>query len=252
MYQHLLLESRRYGTPPVVHGPILVHQKKEFASYHYFLSTLVGLRPQLSAVKAVGSDGEESLTQALKSSFPWAQQLRCFLHMRRNIKSKLHELNVSTGSSLAIVEDIFGKSDSTTFHEGLVDASSTGQFFSQLEGMEDNWNNLECADTKQPSKFFCWFKKNQSCVFASCMIKPVREAAGMGCTPAEFTTNASESGHSALKNYLPKRNQCSWQEFVEKTLQFVEDQQREIEMTILNRGQYQFKNQYSSLAIGDK
>ena len=155
--------------------------RKKNASYHYFLSTLVGLRPQLSAVKAVGSDGEESLIQALKSSFPWAQQLRCFLHMRRNIKSKLHELNVSTGSSLAVVEDIFGKSDGTTFHEGLVDASNTGQFFSQLEGMEDKWNNLECADTKQPSNFFCWFKKNQSCVFASCMIKPVREAAGMGC-----------------------------------------------------------------------
>ena len=85
---------------------------------------------QLSAVKAVGSDGKESLIQALKSSFPWAQQLRYFLHMRRNIKSKLHELNVSTGSSLAIVEDIFGKSDGTTFREGLVDASSTGQFFS--------------------------------------------------------------------------------------------------------------------------
>ena len=32
----------------------------------------------------------------------------------------------------------------------------------------------------------------------------------------------------------------------------MEDQQREIEIAILNRGQYQFKNQYSSLAIGDK
>ena len=32
----------------------------------------------------------------------------------------------------------------------------------------------------------------------------------------------------------------------------MEDQRREIEMAILNRGQYQFKNQYSSLAIGDK
>ena len=84
------------------------------------------------------------------------------------------------------------------------------------------------------------------------MIKPVREAAGLGCPTAECTTNASESDHAALKNYLPKDNQCSWQEFVEKTLQFVEDHPREIEMAILNRGQYQFKSQYFSLAVGDK
>ena len=77
-----------------------------------------------------------------------------FLHMHRNIKSKLHELNVSNESSLAIVEDIFGKSDGTTFHEGLVDA-----FFTQLEGMEDKWNNLECADNKELSKFFAGLRK---------------------------------------------------------------------------------------------
>ena len=62
---------------------------------------------------------------------------------------------------MAIVEDIFGKSDGTTFHEGLVDASSTGQFFSQLEGMEDKWNNLECAGTKQSSKFFAGLRKTK-------------------------------------------------------------------------------------------
>ena len=84
------------------------------------------------------------------------------------------------------------------------------------------------------------------------MIKPVRVAAGLGCPPAEFIINALESGHAALKNYMPKHNQYSWQEFVEKTLQFVEDLQREIEMAILNRGQYQFKSQYSSLAVENK
>ena len=71
---HLLLESCLYGTPPIVQGPILVNQKKEFESYQ-----------QLGAIKAFGSDSEKS--QALKSNFPWALQLRCFLHMCRNIKS---------------------------------------------------------------------------------------------------------------------------------------------------------------------
>ena len=126
-----------------------------------FLSTLVGLRPQLSAVKAFGTDSEESLIQALKSSFPWALQLRCFLHMRRNIKSKLNDLHVSTASSFIIMEDIFGKSDSTTFQEGLVDAPDAEQFFVQLESIEDKWNELERADTNQPPEFFGWFKKTK-------------------------------------------------------------------------------------------
>lgn len=145
-----------------------------------FLSSLVGLRPKLSAVQAFGSDGEESLVQALKSSFPWAQQLRCFLHMLRNLKSKLTECHVSSSSSMAIIADIFGRSDGTSFREGLVDASNESTFFTQLESMEKKWNKLENADSKQKPKFHYWFVKYEACVFADAMIKSKREAAGLG------------------------------------------------------------------------
>lgn len=81
-------------------------------------------------MQAFGSDGEESLVQALKSCLPWAQQLRCFLHMRRNLKTKLNELHITSASSSTILADIFGKVDGTTFQEGLVDASSEESFYS--------------------------------------------------------------------------------------------------------------------------
>ena len=197
VYQHPLLESRRYSVSPIIHGPILVHQKKEFSSYNYFLSSLIGLRPHLNAVQAFGSDGEESLVQALKSNFPWAQQLRCFLHMRRNLKSKLSEYHVTSMSSLIILADIFGKNDGTNFHEGLVDASNEGEFFVELESMEKKWNEMEEADSKQQPKFYNWFVKYEGQVFADAMIKPRRETAGLGSPPAEFTTNICESGHAA-------------------------------------------------------
>ena len=252
VYQHRLLETCRTGNYPIVHGPILVHQKKEFASYHYFLSTLIGLKPQLKAVQAFGTDGEGALVEALKSSFPWAQQLRCFLHMRRNIKSKLNELRFTSASLSLVLADLFGMNDGTTFREGLVDASDEKDFFLKLKNMEKKWNYLEQKDSKQQTKFFCWFQKYEARAFSDAMIKPRREAAGLGSPAAEFTTNACESGHAALKNYLPQRNQCSWQEFVEKSLEFVQDQQREIEMAVLKRGQYRFKKQYSSLAVGER
>ena len=172
--------------------------------------------------------------------------------MRRNIKTKLNELRITSASSSIILADIFGNIDGTNFQEGLVDASNELKFFSQLEGMETKWNELEQTDSKQQPKFFNWFQKYESHVFANAMIKPKHEAAGLGSPPAEFTTNICESGHFALKSYLPKRGQCSWQEFVLKSLHFVQDQQREIEMAVLDRGQYRFKKQYSSLIMGNR
>ena len=247
VFQHPMLESHRYGSSPIFLGPLLVHQKKEFTSYNYFLSTLIGLRPKLNALKAYGSDGEETLVQALKANFPWAQQLRCFLHMRRNIKSKLSDLNITPTSSAVILSDLFGKSDGTNFEEGLVDAEDESSFFSYLTEMEVKWKQLE--QVEEP-KFYDWFQKYAARVFAEAMIKPKREAAGLGSPPAEFTTNACESGHAALKNHLPKP--CSWQEFIESSLQFIKDQQHEEELALLNRGQYKFKEQYSYLALGEK
>ena len=49
VYQHLLVENRR-GQSPWMLGPILVHYKKEFRNYNFFLSSLVGLRHSLANV----------------------------------------------------------------------------------------------------------------------------------------------------------------------------------------------------------
>ena len=208
-----MLDCVRYSSSsPVIHGPILVHLKKEFSSYHYFLSTLIGLKPELSLFQAFGSDGEESLVQALKANFPWAHQLRCFIHMRRNIKTKLQDLKISASVSSVILGDIFGGSDGSSFQEGLVDANDEVAFFTQLSDLKSKWEELE--QVEEP-KCFQWFEKYEAKVFVGTMIKPIREAVGLGPPPAEFTTNACESGHASLQNYLLKP--CSWQVFVLKS-----------------------------------
>lgn len=43
-YRNLLLETKRSGKSPVFLGPLLIHHRKNFATYLYFTSTLVGLR----------------------------------------------------------------------------------------------------------------------------------------------------------------------------------------------------------------
>ena len=42
-YRHLLLQSKSSGKSPVMIGPIFVHMCKDFATYHFFASSLISL-----------------------------------------------------------------------------------------------------------------------------------------------------------------------------------------------------------------
>ena len=78
VYRHLLLHDEKSGHSPLLLGPLLVHQQKLFRSYNYFLSTLVGLKPDISTVKAIGTDGEKNLVDATVRNFPEAAHVRCY------------------------------------------------------------------------------------------------------------------------------------------------------------------------------
>ena len=91
-YKHPLLVFRnpnehtsRY---PSLLGPILIHQRKQFANYHYFTSTLVGFHPEMHQLHAFGTDGEKALVQACNSQFPNAFHLRCWLHFKDNLLNR--------------------------------------------------------------------------------------------------------------------------------------------------------------------
>ena len=55
-YRHLLLETRRYGRPPVFLGPVLIHYRK----IYFLASSLIGHNSQLQGVRVIGTDGENS------------------------------------------------------------------------------------------------------------------------------------------------------------------------------------------------
>ena len=87
-YRHLLLRNKN-GVHPVRIGPVLVHNKKEAASYHELSATMIKLNPEIRHTLAFGTDGEKALSDGLGWSFPGAQHLLCDLHFRDNISSKL-------------------------------------------------------------------------------------------------------------------------------------------------------------------
>ena len=91
-----------------------------------------------------------------------------------------------------------------------------------------------------------WFQKYKSDIIPDTMIKSVRESAGMGSQPEQFTTNASESINAVMKVKVDyKRNQLPV--FIAKMQELVSEQQTEVKKAVLNQGKYQLKRQYQHL-----
>ena len=88
-YHHLLLVSRRYGKHPVFIGPVLIHHRKNFASFLFFASSLIWLRKSLEAIRVFGTDGEIALVDAFSHEFRFSTHLFSFNHVHNNIKKEL-------------------------------------------------------------------------------------------------------------------------------------------------------------------
>ena len=239
-YRHLLLESRQSSTKsPVMIGPMLVHRRKLFSTYHFFASSLVSLRPSLSQLCAFGTDGEDALYQAFSAQFKEATHLRCFLHFRDNCKAKLHEVGVGNSVLIDILQDIFGSM--IKGKEGLVDSTDDVAFNSALQGLEEKWNS-------HAPGFFDWFVKYKTQSVIDSMIKPVRVSAGLGNPPEPYYTNDVESINRVIKRKTNYKT-CEWPDFCKLAYDLVKEQDTEVEKALIGIGEYKFKVKYKHLEI---
>ena len=251
VYQHLLLCHRHTGKSPWMLGPILVHYKKEFRSYNFFFSSLIGLRRGLAAIRAIGTDGELNLIEALKHQFQQAIPLRCFRHLQANIERYLHSHKMPPPTIQKYVEDVFGWTGANGVrHEGLVDSADEDEFYENLELLQETWDHREknaLGEDREPT-FFLWFRKNKAADFCTGALKGIRELAGLGSPPTSFYTNPNESMNSALKektNYT----KMQWPEFNERMKAFVKGQQEEVEKAVVGGGKYELRDEYKFLEV---
>ena len=123
-YQHPMLEYRhqKRENHPVMFGPLFIHQRKTFATYNFFFSQPIGIKPSLHDIQCFGTDGEKALEDALQTQFRYAIHLRCFLHFQGNLESKLSDLGISRSNSQDFMKDVLG--DLVLLEEGLVDVDS--------------------------------------------------------------------------------------------------------------------------------
>lgn len=245
-YRHLLLHSKRTGKPPIFVGPVLIHYRKTFATYLHFLTTLIGLRRGLANVQCFGTDGEIALIDACKQAFTLGSSLICSIHVRRNISAKMHELRISEGAKKMILDDIFGYSTGSHHTEGLVDAISESMFNSLLEVMSSKWNMLDLSEGGPLHTFTRWFKRYKCDMIVNSLLRPVREQAGLGCPPEQFTTNASESVNALLKNKVDyKRNELP--DFLKKLKEVIDEQDEEVSRAVIGKGKYVMRPGFKQL-----
>ena len=251
-YRYLLVTDARTGESPIMLGPMLVHQRKQYATYHFFASALVGITPKLANILAFGTDGEEAVVKAFKQQFPFAIHLRCFRHMKQDIQRKLSvDMGFPPDSVTTIIAHIFGRKDGPTFFEGLVDANSEDEFDDKLRSLESNWAKFEDSRAKKSDgkiTFHAWFCKYHSEEIKSTMIRSICEAAGLSDPPSEFCTNDSEAINSALKQFLAFKK-SDWPVFNEKMRKFVCSQQEEVGKTIIGLGQYSLREEYQHFSV---
>ncbi len=198
-YRNLLLESKRYKTSPIFLGPILLHYHKNIGTFLFFASTLVSLNRGLQCLRSFGTDGEGALIDSFSHEFRYSIHLYCFIHVRNNIKQQLQTRKYPENLTCQILDEIFGKTIGSTREEGLIDASSNDDFFVKLESIKNIWMERDENNPTVVPGFYQWFFENKVEVFTSGMISSVREDAGLGFPPVQFTTNASESMNAMLK-----------------------------------------------------
>ena len=117
------------GISPTFVGPVFVHTEKSYEAYYYFFSTIYKLEPSLSTLRAIGTDGEQALVKAATAVFPNDLiHLRCFIHMKDNIRRKLTDMLIPQSSREMVIKDIFGTQQSTVYTKGLLDATDTFNF----------------------------------------------------------------------------------------------------------------------------
>ena len=244
-----MLECIHSGKHPSIIGPVLIHQKVDFSSFNYFASTLVSHDRYLSVLMAFGTDGNCSLIEALAHNFPNSLQLRCFIHLRKNIQEKLKSIGVSSQVTSYFLTDIFGRQTGTVKEEGLVDSSSEEEFEDRLAALEIVWNKREEPfTTASGPQFYSYFCQYVASVVKHNMSRYVREAAGLGSPPEIFTTNSVESVNSLLKQKVNYK-ESEWPAFNNQSKELVESQRQEVIRALSGRGEYRLCPEYHHLSV---
>ena len=122
------------------------------------------------------------------------------------------------------------------------------EYNSELDAVVESWQNALFSSTAYIQKFVDWFLSNKSIVIHDTMLCPIRQECGLGYPPEPFTANSSESINAVLKRKVNYKK-SELPDFIDRIKEVIDEQQEEVECTIIGRGKYKLRPQYSTLEV---
>ena len=92
------------------------------------------------------------------------------------------------------------------------------------------------------------FMKYEYDIIKDTMLKPIREKAGLGSPPLQFSTNASKWVNAILKQKV-EYMRSELPVFIQKLKQLVFDQRKEFENAVINQGNFRLRDWYKFMII---
>lgn len=247
-YRNTMLLTKK-GTEPVMIGPILIHQRKNFDSYFKLASSILQICPEMKSLKVFGTDGDKNLSDAFEVCFTSAKHLLCDIHMQDNIERKLKELGIPKKEAKLYTEDIFGKISHETKIKGLVDSMSAEEFDQKLSSLQTEWKSRH----SNGSSFLNYFLEYKAELIKNCINADLRSLVGLGYPPQPYNQNANECMNSIIKGDLRKNEQgklkMSEKDFVISLEKIVKRQETEVKLALIGKGEYRLKTEYQHLEL---
>ena len=180
---------------------------------------------------AFGTDGEKSLSDAFHKQFREARHLLCFIHVRDRINTTLRDLGICSKDAKTFIVDIFGEQVGKHKFCELVDSELPEAFDVSFKA---------CTEPQ----FHVWFTQYQAMNMKKNMIKHLRQAAGLGNIPIEFTNNPNKSANARIKSKVDyKKSELNV--FCAEMRELVDSQARDIERAFtLDTGPYEVSPPY--------
>ena len=234
---------------PTIFLGLMTSVTKKTEDYRYLATNLSKAK---IATLTYGTDGEEALEKAFEDVFPIegvaasrsSIHLRCFEHVKQDMKMKLTSLNVPEKQQKDIIKKIIGCEFDGRRVKGLVD-SEDGEFDERYEEIKQ----------ELPQDFISWLNDTRGRIrpllatLRKCMLKPVRVAAGLGNPPNQYDNQRSEAFNRTLKVEAKKApvDQVMIHDVVDERI--VQREKEELTKAIYGMGEYRLASEYKSLQL---
>ena len=208
----------------------------------------MGLKSSLRNLRAFGTDSEKAISNAMHVVFDKAVHLRCFLHFRGNLDTKLRDFGVPRHDRIEFLQDVFGNPEE--IETGIVDVETDEEFGELVESLEKIWEERE-RPYNNPPQFYPWFVQYCKEEVQNTMLKSKRMSCGLGNPPEPFYTNDVESQDSVIKHQTQYKAK-KLPDFVSTMQTMITNQKQEIEKSVAGCGEYQIVDEYKHLQVASR